>query len=68
MEKLIPARIAPYAKAVATLLFLIVGALALVITGTEGFGDVTLAEWLAAITFVVLGTGLVYAVPNTPAA
>lgn len=65
MEKLIPAKVAPYAKAFATLVFLIVSALALVITGTEGFGDVTLAEWIAAIAFIVLGTGLVYAVPNT---
>lgn len=64
----LPDAIAPYAKAVAILVYLVAGGLALVITGGETFADVTLAEWLAVVLYVVFGTGLVYVVPNRPAA
>ena len=35
-----------YIKAIAAVLIVIVAALAAVITGDEGFGDVTTAQWL----------------------
>ena len=58
----------PYAKAIVTLLWLIAGALLLVVTGDESFSDVTVAEWLSVIVYVAVGTGLVYATPNVPKA
>lgn len=68
MNKILPAAWRPYAKAIATLVWLVAGALALVLTGGETLADVTAAEWLGVVVYVALGSGLVYAVPNTPVA
>ncbi len=57
-------KFAPYAKALAAALAAAIGALLLVITGTETFADVTVAEWLLVALTTIGSMGLVYAVPN----
>ena len=56
----------PYAKAVVAALTAAAASLTLVITGGEGIGDVTTAEWLIVVTAVLASGGFVYAVPNKP--
>ena len=52
------------AKAFAGAIIVLVGALAVVITGDEGFGDVTTAEWLIVSGEVLAVFAGVYFVPN----
>ena len=66
-ERNIMEKVAPYAKAVAGGVAAFVGSLMLVITGNEGFSDVTIAEWLL-VVFNVLGVfGITWRVPNKDA-
>ena len=59
-------RIAPYRKAVAAGVVAFAAALAVVVTGNESLGDVTLAEWLGVVIATLAASGVVYAVPNKP--
>lgn len=57
-----------YAKAIAAFVMSVLGGLAIVITGNEGFGDVTLNEWLVLAADVVATTAAVYGFRNAPLA
>jgi hypothetical protein len=57
-------RIRPVAKAFAAGLAALIGGLLLVVTGGEGFGDVTTAEWLIVAGTVLGSYGFTWAVPN----
>ncbi len=57
-------RIASVAKAVAAGLAALIGGLLLVVTGGEGIGDVTVAEWLIVAGTVLGSYGFTWAIPN----
>ena len=53
-----------YAKAIVAFVTSLLGGLAIIITGPEGFADVLVAEWIALASSVVATTAAVFAVPN----
>ncbi len=60
----IPNGIAEQAKAILAGVGAAAGALALILTGDEGFADVSTAEWLSVIMSVLATYGVVWSVPN----
>ena len=58
--------ISPYAKAVAAAAAAAIGALLLVVTGSETLADVTVAEWLLVAGTVLGSFGFTYTIPNKP--
>lgn len=53
-----------YAKAIVAFVTTLLGQLAVVITDAEGFGDVTVNEWLVIAAAVVVTTAAVWGIPN----
>lgn len=50
-------------KAIMTGLTALVGGLIFVVTGNEGFQDVSVAEWLGVVAFVLASYGFTYNAP-----
>ena len=67
MPNLIPAKIAPYAKAVASLIVCAAAYLVGILSGDQGLGDVTTVQWLGLVVFVGAAFGITYGVPNRKA-
>ena len=57
-------RITPVAKALVAGLAALIGGLLLVVSEGEGFGDVTLTEWLIVAGTVLGSYGFTWAIPN----
>lgn len=57
-------QIAPYAKAVASLVVAAAAYLTGVLSGDQTLADITVVQWLGLVVFVGAGYGITYAVPN----
>ena len=53
-----------YAKAIVAFVTSLLGGMAIIITGPEGFSDVLVSEWIALASSVAVTTTAVFAVPN----
>ena len=58
------ATIAPYAKAVASLIVCAAAYLVGILSGDQGLDDLTTVQWLGLVVFLGAAYGITYAVPN----
>lgn len=61
---MIPAPIAPYAKAVVSLVVCAAAYLVGILTGDQSLGDLTTVQWLGLVVFLGASFGVTYGVPN----
>jgi hypothetical protein len=62
----VPAWIKYTAKALLTVLAVVVAFLTTILTGNQTLADVTFVQWLICLGLVLGSFGIVYAVPNGP--